>query len=106
MSDSIFNAPIGQHGKRIRLEHLKNSWSKWGGGGIGIDKRTPEWCCQICGDQQPEAVDPFIFPLNDREFLRICAKCQNKKITLNIVTYEALILIRKERKKDDLYHEF
>lgn len=103
---NLFTPPVGQHGKTIKLKNLRNSWSKWGGGGIGLENRTPEWNCQICGEHQPKQIDPFVFPLNDREFLRICPKCQHKKIKLNVVTYEIMVMVCREKKEEDLYHEF
>lgn len=89
----MFKTPIGQHGKHISLKNLKKSWSKWGNLKLGFQKRTPEWICQVCGDLQPEALDPFLFPMSDREFLRICAKCENKHIVYEITTHEVLIMI-------------
>lgn len=94
--DSFFSTPIGQHGRPIEPKNLKHSWSKYGGVNLGLQTRTPEWTCQICGEKQPEVVDPFVFPISDREFLRICAKCENKRIKHNIRTYEILIIMCRE----------
>ena len=92
--DSFFETPIGQHGKHIEPKNLKHSWTKHGNNiNIGLQTRTPEWTCQICGERQLEIIDPFVFPISDREFLRICAKCEAKRIRYEIKTFEILIMI-------------
>ena len=96
---SFFQTPIGQHGKHIKLKNLKHSFTKWDKNpNIGLTERTPEWNYQVCGALQPEAIDPFIFPMSDREFLRICPMCERTRIKYEINTFEILIEIR--RKKD------
>jgi len=60
---------------------------------LGLQVRTAEWTCQVCAAKQPEAVDPFVFPISDREYLRICDKCENKRIKYQVNTYEVLIMI-------------
>jgi len=92
-----FETPIGQHGRHIAIKNLKNSWSKWGGIDPGLQKRTPEWVCQACGEVQPEVIDPFIFPLSNMEYLRICPDCQNKKVTFHIETFEIMIKVCRKK---------
>lgn len=94
----MFHTPIGQHGKPISLKNLKHSFTKWDRHpNIGLLERTPEWTCQVCATLQPEAIDPFIFPISDREFLRICPQCERIRIKHSIITFEMLIfIIRKE----------
>jgi len=100
--DSFFETPIGQHGRHILPKNLKHSWTKWGKNiNLGLQIRTPEWVCQICGEKQPEVVDPFIFPISDREYLRICAKCENKRIKHEIKTFEVLIMICRKTEQTD-----
>jgi len=90
----FFSTPIGQHGKHILPKNLKHSWTKWSRDiNLGLQVRTAEWTCQVCAAKQPEAVDPFVFPISDREYLRICDKCENKRIKYQVNTYEVLIMI-------------
>ena len=94
---TFFSTPIGQHGKHIEPKNLKHSWTKWNKDiNLGLQVRTPEWTCQICGDPQPEVLDPFVFPISDREYLRICPKCENKRIKFEVNTFEILIMICRQ----------
>jgi len=100
----IFETPIGQNGKHIKLKNLKHSFTKWDTNPIiGLTERTPEWVCQVCGGIQPEAIDPFIFPMSDREFLRICPQCEHVRIKHHIITFEILIEIRRKKDVMDIY---
>jgi len=92
--ESFFDTPIGQHGKHISPKDLKHSWSKYDReNSIGLQARTPEWACQICGKMQNEMFEPWVFPISDREYLRICDKCENKRIQYDVHTFEILIMI-------------
>jgi hypothetical protein len=93
MKNPFLKTPIGQHGRHIEIKDLKKSWSKWGDINLGVNNRTPEWNCQVCGEHQPEQIDPFLFPISNAEFLRICPKCENKKVKNNIMTFEILIMM-------------
>jgi hypothetical protein len=89
-----FETPIGQHGRHILPENLKHSWSKWGRDiSMGFYERTDDWACQVCSKIQPQCIDPFVFPISDREFLRICNSCENKRIKYNFHTFEILIMV-------------
>lgn len=95
-ADSLFffPTPIGQQGVPIKPKNLKHSWTKWDKDlNLGLQIRVAEWVCQICGERQLEAIDPFIFPISDREYLRICDKCEHKRIKYGISTFEILIKI-------------
>jgi len=49
--NSFFQTPIGQHGEHIKPKNLKHSWTKHGEKvNLGLQNRTPEWTCQICGE--------------------------------------------------------
>ena len=89
-----FETPIGQHGHHILPKNLKHSWTKWSRDvNLGLQVRTPEWTCPLCSVKQTEATDPFVFPISDREYLRICDICENKRIKYEIHTFEILIMI-------------
>ena len=92
--EDFFTTPIGQHGQHIKPKNLKHSWTKWCRDiNLGLQDKVPDWTCQVCGTTQPVGVDPFIFPISDREYLRICDKCENKRIKFEIKTYEILIIM-------------
>lgn len=97
MNNFSFSTPIGQHGRHILPKNLKHSWTKWNRDiNLGLQVRTPEWTCQVCGTIQPTVVDPFIFPISDSEYLRICDKCENKRIKFEVHTFEILIMICRQ----------
>lgn len=91
--NSFFETPIGQHGRHIEPKNLKHSWTKHGPINLGLQGRVPEWTCQVCGKIQPKVIDPFVFPISDREYLRICGICENKRIRHEIKTFEILIMV-------------
>jgi len=98
-----FETPIGQHGRHILPKNLKHSWTKWNRDtNLGLQVRTAEWTCQVCGSRQLECVDPFVFPISDREYLRICDKCENKRIKYEVHTFEILIMICRKVDNSDL----
>lgn len=75
------------------LKNIKFSWTKWGRTNTGTEKRDPVWFCQSCNQQQPDGIDPFLFKIGDNEYIRICHSCQNNKVTLEITTLTALIIV-------------
>lgn len=97
VKNPFLKTPKGQHGKHIEIKNLKKSWSKWGGINLGIDKIEGNWYCQACNEEQPEAIEPFLFPMTDREFIRICAKCEHVKRKNNVIAYEVLIIIVRKQ---------
>jgi len=100
----FFNTPVGQHGKHIKIKNLKHSFTKWDKNpNVGLTERTPEWVCQVCGDMQPEAIDPFVLPITDREFLRICSLCERIRFENSITTFEILIEIRRKKDQFKIY---
>lgn len=77
---------------------LKYGWSKYGSSNFGLVKQniTEDWTCQACGERQEINLPSFMFEFLEREFIRICSKCQNNKITNSITTLDSLIkLCRK-----------
>lgn len=106
MINPFLKTPIGQHGKTIEIKHLRNSWSKYGSINIGTTKIDANWYCQICREEQPKGIEPYLFPITDREFLRICSKCEHKKVKNNIITYESLVIVCRKRHDGELFGEF
>jgi len=102
----FLKTPIGQHGKHIEIKNLRKSWSKYGSIKLGIEEMSNKWFCQVCQDEQPLGIEPFLFPMSDREYLRICPLCENIKRNNEIVTYESLIIIRRKQNKSDHHSEF
>lgn len=106
MINPFLKTPKGQHGRNIKIKDLRKSWSKYGGIKLGIENIEGNWCCQVCGKEQPTQIEPFLFPMSDREFLRICANCEHIKIKNQIIAYESLIIICRKRNVSDIYNEF
>lgn len=106
MINPFLKTPKGQHGKHIEIKNLRRSWSKYGGINIGLSKSEGVWYCQICKEEQPEEIEPYLFPMTDREFLRICSKCEHKKIKNNIITYESLVIITRKSPPNENFSEF
>lgn len=70
---------------------LKYSWSKHGGGRHGILKESLDfWNCQSCGQQQSRDLPTYMFPLNSRDYLRICSTCQNLMMKHDISVFCSL----------------
>lgn len=72
---------------------LKYGWSKYGDPNFGLVQRnlTEEWACQSCSEAQDNHLPSFMFEFMEREFIRICSKCQNLKIKNNVSTFDKLI---------------
>lgn len=79
------------------LKNIKFAWSKWGRTNTGLEKREREWCCQGCGEEQPEAIDPYLFRFGDDEYIRICPSCQNKRIIFHVEVVTTLILVCRKQ---------
>lgn len=92
----MYKTPIGQNGKRITPKNLARSWSKWGDIRLGLDKLEDKWFCQICAKEMPIEIEPFVHQLSDREFLRLCPSCYNKKLKLKVKTHETLIVLIRD----------
>ena len=106
MINPFLKTPKGQHGKHIEIKNLRRSWSKWGGINLGLEKLEDKWFCQICKEEQPLAIEPYLFPMTDREFLRICSKCEYKKKKHNVITYETLVIICRKSIPNENFGEF
>ena len=71
---------------------LKFGWSKYGGANLGLVKDVIdyEWYCACCADKQPKGAPTFLFEFAPSDYLRICAICENKRITLNTDSFYIL----------------
>jgi hypothetical protein len=106
MINPFLKTPRGQHGKHIEIKNLRKSWSKYGGIKLGLEKIEENWFCQICRQEQPKQIEPFLFPMTDREFLRICPSCEYKKLQSGVITYEAMIIMCRGLLKREIFSEF
>lgn len=80
----------------ISIKKIKQSWTRYGGADKGLLSRTPEWVCQACGEQQPQGIDPYLFPIALREVVRICPLCQSIVSRDGIENFSELInLVRR-----------
>lgn len=84
----------------ISIKKIKQSWTRYGGADKGLLSRTPEWVCQACGEQQPESIDSYLFPIGVREMIRLCPRCQNVVNVNNIISLRELIsFVRRPHEK-------
>lgn len=106
MINPFLKTPKGQHGRNIEIKNLRNSWSKYGGVKLGVEKTDGKWFCQVCREDQPEAIEPFLFAISDREYLRICSNCEHKKIQNEIIGYETLIIMCRKDNPHEIFKDF
>ena len=74
------------------------SRSKWGGGGFGLMKEhLDEWYCQICGEKQLDLYPSYMVPYDEtqRDFARICTKCEAKANQRHAVIFWQVLSIVK-----------
>lgn len=52
-------------------------WTKYGGAISGLKKERIEdhWYCQICSEEIPAEIKPFLFEMYPDDFIRICPQC-------------------------------
>ena len=52
-------------------------WTKYGGAISGLKKERIEdhWYCQMCGDEIPKEIKPFLIEMFPGDFIRICSRC-------------------------------
>lgn len=66
--------------KSISVTRAQYGWSKYGGARHGLVRHSGDWYCQACGKKQPDELPAYMFCLDVgeyREFIRLCASCQN-----------------------------
>ncbi len=106
MINPFLKTPKGQHGRHIEIKNLKRSWSKYGGIKLGVENIEDKWYCQICRAEQPLEIEPFLFPMTDREFLRICSSCEHKKRLNDVIAYETMVIICRDIYEREIYRDF
>lgn len=76
-------------------------WTKYGGAVFGLVKQGIEdtWFCQICADQIPEEIKPFLIEMFPGDFIRICPRCTH--IASSRSTYSVHRIIKIVRIKRD-----
>lgn len=52
-------------------------WTKYGGAVHGLVKEEikDKWYCQVCAEEQPKELKPFLFELYPGDFIRVCNLC-------------------------------
>jgi len=78
-------------------------WTKWGGRRFAaVQQALPEWACQACGEKQTRNLPAYLIPLDSdqREYVRVCAKCKYVSIHHECVVFPALIAIIRKNKLD------
>lgn len=66
--------------KTVSITRMKYGWSKHGGARYGLVRQMGDWVCQSCGEDQPAEIPAYMYPFDIeglREFVRICACCEN-----------------------------
>ncbi len=74
------------------------TYSKYGGVGKGLvqENRAPDWSCQACGQMQAEDLPSYMCRMVEREFARICSKCQAFKKSQSLKNvFEIIRAVRK-----------
>lgn len=79
----------------VTVTSLGFTWNKYGGTSYGVLQKdlTPQWYCQACNEPQTEDLPPYMFEYPEREYIRICSKCQFERTTKNIDSFFELIQI-------------
>lgn len=78
-------------------------WTKYGGAVHGLVKEAiqDKWYCQVCAEEQPEVLKPFLFELYPGDFIRVCNKCTHEAYKEDgepIIVYRRTVRIyRKDR---------
>lgn len=64
----------------MKLSKMKYGWTKYGGARYGLVRHKGDWFCQCCGNEHPETLPAYMFSADNganREFIRLCAICEN-----------------------------
>ena len=61
-------------------------WTKYGGaiGGLRKEHIEDHWYCQVCGDELPEEIKPFLFEMYPDDFIRICPNCTHVASAMHV----------------------
>lgn len=85
-----------------QINKEKYGWSKYGGGNHGLVTQDihESWFCQTCGEEQPEAIKPYMYEYFPRDYIRICPICYAKTIVLKHPTVKQIISLARASQRD------
>jgi len=82
----------------ISITKKMYGWTKYGGARHGLVKTDDDvWYCQACGEEQVKEIPGYMYEINDREYLRLCAKCW--AAVLRGMTLREIIRATRNRKR-------
>ncbi len=74
-------------------------WTKYGGAISGLVKERIEdhWYCQVCGEEIPVEIKPFLFEQYPGDFIRICPVCTHiaSQETMEVETLIRIVRIER-----------
>lgn len=92
--------------KTVTISKMKFGWSKYGGARQGLVKQGGNWFCQACGAEQPDSLPAYMMCVDNgeyREFIRLCAVCENIVKKKNIKNFR---ILKKIVKKPNMWLSF
>jgi len=74
-------------------------WTKYGGAISGLMKERIQdhWYCQICAEEIPEEIKPFLLEQFPGDFLRLCPRCTNTASRTRVEVRTLIRIMRVER---------
>ncbi len=84
------------------INKAKYGWSKYGGANYGLVTQEIHntWYCQTCGEEQPEAIKPYMYEYFPRDYIRICSICYSKTQILKHPTVRKIVELARSKKRD------
>lgn len=63
---------------------LTGGWSKYGGARQHVIKTAigKTWYCQSCGKERPKDMSPFLYQLQQGDYIRVCASCLHEGVVI------------------------
>ena len=83
-----------------RLSKARYGWTKYGGARQGLVKQNGNWYCQACGREHPDSMPAYMMCVDNgqfRDFVRLCAGCENLVKVFNIKDFDQLKEIVKRK---------
>lgn len=80
--------------EEVSLTKKMYGWTKYGGARKGlVSEELDEWYCTLCGSHNLKHLPAYFMPEDDsqREYMRLCTRCKNVALRLEIDTYEELL---------------
>ncbi len=73
-------------------------WTKYGGAisGLRKEKIDDHWYCQICSEEIPAEIKPFLFEMFPDDFIRICPSCTHvaSSMTRTVTVHQIIRITR------------